>query len=175
MAFKGNKNKSEWRGYFLWTNTWVVQDNLLWQGKTWGGGIGCGGGSHQLFGLGGSLWEMPITYIIIVIKSGAQGRSQVEIEIWSYLHIDGVLKPWDPMGSSGKSIDRTDTKTSEHSKIWCRGRRARQGDRKVRSNQVSMESQKAKEGDVQESTKDQSCPILLSSPVSWVHVSFGNR
>lgn len=70
-----------------------------------------------MFGLGGSLWEMPITYIIIVIKSGAQGRSQVEIEIWSYLHIDGVLKPWDPMGSSGKSIDRTDTKTSEHSKI----------------------------------------------------------
>jgi hypothetical protein len=30
-----------------------------------------------------------------VIKSGAQGKSQLKIEIWSYLHIDGIFKWWD--------------------------------------------------------------------------------
>lgn len=156
--------KIEWLGYFLWTNMWVIQDNLLWQGKTRGGGIGYGRGIPQLFGLDGSLCEMPIRYTIIVVKTGAQGRSQVEIETWSYLNIDGVLKPWNQMSSSGKSVDRTETRTSEPSKIWWRGGRARQGDRKVRSNQVRVESQKAREGNVQKSTRDWPCPILLNRP-----------
>lgn len=71
----------------------MVQDNLLWQGKTWGGGIGRERGIPQLFGLDDSLCEMPIRYTVRVVETGAQGRSQVEIEIWSYLNIDGVLKP----------------------------------------------------------------------------------
>lgn len=74
-------------------NKYVGGSGQLTQGKTWEGGIERGGGVHQLFGLDGSLCEMPVRYTIIVIKSGTQGRSQVEIEIWSYLHTDGVLKP----------------------------------------------------------------------------------
>lgn len=54
--------------------------------RNWGGGR-----VNQLFGLGHSLCEMPIRHIIRVIKSGAPGRSQIKIEICSYLHVDGML------------------------------------------------------------------------------------
>lgn len=69
-----------------------------------------------MLGSGHGLCEMPTKYAVRVIKSGAQGRSQTEIEIWRYLHIDGLLKPWDSMSSPRKHTDRTDTRTTQHSK-----------------------------------------------------------
>lgn len=62
-----------------------------------------------MFGLGHGLCEMPIRYIIRITKSEVEGRSQMKIKIWSYEHIDGILKPWDLI-SSRKSVDRIETR-----------------------------------------------------------------
>ena len=142
-------------------------------GKTWEGGIGGGErGINQLFGLGHGLCEIPIRYTIRVIKSGTQGSSQVERETWSHLHIDSILRLWDSWSLSRMSRDRIETRTSEHPKIWYRGERARQGDKKVRANEMSVESQKAREENVQ-NQKDQPCCILSNNPVTWIYFGFG--
>lgn len=49
---------------------------------------------------------LDISHIIRVINSGDQGRGQMEVEMWSYLHIDGIGTLWDFMSSPRKSAKR---------------------------------------------------------------------
>lgn len=51
-------------------------------------------------------YPLGISHIIRVINSGAQERGQMEVKMWSYLHIDGVGTLWDLLNLPRKSAKR---------------------------------------------------------------------